>query len=179
LRLGAVRLEEKENKFLLKSNSLKPQVSSLIKGNGDKSPCSTLDITMKLDVVTPAGLKLSMDEVHEVILPSVLGEMGILPGHVPIFAALDIGRMIVKKQNFMKIYALNSGFIELSEDKIIVLTETCEEASEIDEERASRAKNRTEDALKNLNPSDGEKYNSAVSALKRAETRLAVKSSHI
>jgi hypothetical protein len=40
LGLGAVRLEEKDNKFLLKSNSLKPQVSSLIKGNGDKSPCS-------------------------------------------------------------------------------------------------------------------------------------------
>jgi hypothetical protein len=42
LGLGAVRLEEKDNKFLLKSNSLKPQVSSLIKGNGDKSPYSRL-----------------------------------------------------------------------------------------------------------------------------------------
>jgi hypothetical protein len=42
LGLGAVRLEEKDNKFLLKSNSLKPQVSSLINGNGDKSPYSRL-----------------------------------------------------------------------------------------------------------------------------------------
>lgn len=130
---------------------------------------------MKLDVVTPLGSKLSMMEIDEVVLPSVMGEMGILPGHIPLFAALDIGRMIVRKNNSSRIFAINSGFVEVAEDKIIVLTETCEESFEIDQERAENARKRSDEALKLLNPSDGEKYNTVLASLKRAETRLLVK----
>jgi len=127
-----------------------------------------------LDVVTPLGAKLSREEATSLTLPGVIGEMGILAGHTPLMAALKIGRMTVQRGKKEKVFAISGGYVEVADDRVIVLTETCEESTEIDAERAAKAKTSALEELKKLTPADGEAYSAALLRLQRAETRLDV-----
>lgn len=129
---------------------------------------------MKLDVVTPEGAKLRAVEALEVTLPGVLGEMGILPGHVAIMAALDTGPMCVCTEEGSTMYAVSGGYVEVLGDVVRVLTETCERQDEVDAERARRKLAEATQRLASLSPADGESYRVALLSVKKAETRLRV-----
>jgi F-type H+-transporting ATPase subunit epsilon len=77
---------------------------------------------LQLEIVTPQGLVLSA-EVDEVVAPSVNGEFGVLPGHLPLLAALHIGLLHYRKGNKLTDVAVGSGFAEVLHDKAIVLTD--------------------------------------------------------
>ncbi|GMV43154.1 MAG: hypothetical protein AMXMBFR64_48700 [Myxococcales bacterium] len=125
---------------------------------------------MRIQVVTPHGTVLDED-VQEVTVPGVVGELGILPGHLPIITALDIGVLSVRSGSERRTYAVNGGFLEMAQDKVIVVTETAEEASTIDVARAEAARKRAEDDLKHHATGSAE-YETVRLALKRAATRL-------
>jgi F-type H+-transporting ATPase subunit epsilon len=77
---------------------------------------------LQLDVVTPRGVALSA-RVDEVIAPSVAGEFGVLPGHVPLLAALDTGLLRYREGNEVTEVAVGGGFVEIAHDAALLLTD--------------------------------------------------------
>lgn len=108
---------------------------------------------MKLAIVTPEEQALSVD-ADEVVAPGENGELGILPGHIPLISALRPGVLTVVRGGKRTYYAVSSGFVEIEAEQVSVLTDSCEEASTIDRERAKRAFADAEEKLKTLGPDD-------------------------
>jgi F-type H+-transporting ATPase subunit epsilon len=127
---------------------------------------------LRLEMVTPYKHVLSRD-VDEVTAPGTVGEMGILPGHTPILTTLKIGELSYRQGNQNYHVAINWGFVEVEDDKVIVLVETAEPADEIDLERARAALGRAEAALKKLTPEDKD-FLVMQASLERALIRIQV-----
>ena len=127
--------------------------------------------TIRLEVVTPERLLLS-EEVDEVIAPGYEGEFGVLPEHTQYLAILNIGVLRYRKGNEVRRIALGGGFAEVSPERVVVMADTAERSEEIDVERARRARERAEAALKELSLDD-ETYAKAYAALQRAMVRMA------
>jgi F-type H+-transporting ATPase subunit epsilon len=127
--------------------------------------------TIRLELVTPERLLLSED-VDEVVLPGYEGEFGVLPGHTQYLAILNIGMLRYRRGNETRKIAVGGGFAEVTPERIVVMVDTAERAEEIDIERARRARDRAEAALKELSLDD-ETYAKAYAALQRAMVRMA------
>lgn len=125
---------------------------------------------LRLDIVTPHGLVLSED-VDEVTAAGTEGEFGVLPGHVPFITTLKVGMLILRKDNKTEYVFVNSGYAEVSPDKVVILADSAERAEDIDVERALAAKKRAEERL-----AQAEKYDfaRAMAALERASIRVQI-----
>ena len=100
-----------------------------------------------LEVVTPERRVLA-DEVDEVVLPSTEGYLGVLPGHAPLLAMLDVGEVSYRTGTERRSMAVTGGFAEVLGGSVSILAKTSELAGEIDIDRARRAKERAESELK-------------------------------
>ena len=127
---------------------------------------------MKLEIVTPYSKVVDM-EVDEVTATGKLGEFGVLPGHAPFLTSLKIGELVYKNDGAVEHMALNWGYFEIRDDKIIVLVETAERSEEIDMERARAALGRAEEALRKLTSED-KQFKVYEAALERAIIRVQV-----
>jgi len=127
---------------------------------------------MKLEIVTPYSKVVDM-EVDEVTATGKLGEFGVLPGHAPFLTSLRIGELVYKNNGVIEHMALNWGYFEIKDDKIIVLVETAERSEDIDVERARAALGRAEEKLKQLTPED-KQFKIYEAALERAIIRVQV-----
>ena len=127
---------------------------------------------MRLEIVTPYSRVLDM-EVDEVTATGKIGEFGVLPGHAPFLTSLKIGELVYKNNGISEHMALNWGYFEIRDDKIIVLVETAETAEQIDLERAKAALGRAEEALKKLTAED-KQFKIYEAALERALIRMQV-----
>jgi F-type H+-transporting ATPase subunit epsilon len=90
---------------------------------------------LHLQVVTPEQAVFS-EEVDAVVLPGSEGELGILPGHIPLLTKLDIGEMVVHQEDRQRRFFVVRGFAEILGDRVRVLAEECEGVEEIDIEQA-------------------------------------------
>ena len=129
---------------------------------------------LSLEIITPERLVLQ-EEVDMVEARGEMGEFGILPGHIKFLTTIDIGEIRYFKGDKRKHIATSGGFAEVVEDKVTVLVETAELAEEIDIERAKRAKDRAESALRDL-AADADEYRLHELALLRAITRISAAS---
>lgn len=102
--------------------------------------------TLTVSVVTPDGQVLE-DDYEMVSCKAETGELGILPGHIPLVAPLTISALRLKKDGGEDLVAISGGFIEVRPDKVTVLARSAEKAEEIDVERALAAKERAEKLL--------------------------------
>lgn len=127
--------------------------------------------TFNLEIVTPER-KFFSGQVEMVILKTPEGEMGILQGHVPMVVAVAIGPLKIKKDGEWLEAVLTEGFMEVKQDKTVILTDTAEWPNEIDVNRAKAAKERAEERLQRQ-ISQLEYYRSQA-ALARALARLKV-----
>ncbi|HVJ49223.1 F0F1 ATP synthase subunit epsilon [Desulfitobacterium sp.] len=107
--------------------------------------------TFTFHVVSPEGNVLK-EEIEFVILPGVNGELGILPNHAPLIAALDTGVIRYTIEGKKKNLAISGGFVEVSENKATVLADTAESGELIDLQRAQAAKERAEKRLAQRSP---------------------------
>jgi F-type H+-transporting ATPase subunit epsilon len=126
---------------------------------------------LTLEIATPERL-LVTEDVDEVVLPSADGSLGVLPGHAPLLAKLDIGEVSFRIGTERKYFALSSGFAEVLRDAVEILAETCEPAEDIDADRAERSKERAEARLKAAE--DETDFARASGALRRALTRIQI-----
>lgn len=87
--------------------------------------------TLRLEIVTPQGPALR-DDVDELTAPSIAGEFGVLPGHLPILAALKAGILTWKKKGDLGACAVGAGFIEVHDDRVNVLTDRYRPKGDVD-----------------------------------------------
>lgn len=129
------------------------------------------DKTFVLTVVTPQR-RVFQESVNMVIARTTEGEIGVLPGHIPLVAPLATGAMTIKTHTGERKAAISGGFIEATPDQVIVLTESAEMEEEIDIGRAEAAKHR---ALQRLEKKQTDiDFARAQAALQRAVIRLRV-----
>ena len=100
-----------------------------------------MSTTLKLEIVTPVATVYSED-VEMVTLPGVEGEMGILPGHVPLMTQMVPGQMTVRKNGQDQFLAVGGGAVEITGDHVAILTDLAVAAENIDEAKAEEARER-------------------------------------
>jgi F-type H+-transporting ATPase subunit epsilon len=103
--------------------------------------------TMKLEIVTPEGI-IYADAVEMVTLPGVVGQIGIYPHHTPLMTQLTPGELIVRKDGRDTFLAIGEGLIDITGDKVAVLTDLAVAADRVDEAKAEEARLRAEARLR-------------------------------
>jgi F-type H+-transporting ATPase subunit epsilon len=127
---------------------------------------------LQLDIVTPEKLAYS-DEVDAVTLPGIEGELGVLPHHAPLVSTLGFGELRIRKGGTEESFAIAGGFLQVLPDKVIVLAETADMASEIDLGKAQEARREAEKALES-GYNEGADLSTARAALQTALLRERV-----
>ncbi len=124
-----------------------------------------------LDIVTPTKTVYS-GEVLSFSAPGVDGGFQVLQSHAPLLAAITVGRVKLTDASGTEFhYATSGGFVEVKDNKAILLAETAERSDEIDVKRAEEAKVRADDRLRKIDDIDEER---ARAALVRALNRLKI-----
>jgi len=122
-----------------------------------------------LEVVTPERHVVST-ETESIIVPAAEGYLGVLPGHAPLITSLRVGVVRFKVGGQEKRMAISGGFMEVANNRVIILADTAELAEEIDVDRAIAAKERAEQRLRHK--AEEIDYVRARMALQRAVARL-------
>ena len=125
--------------------------------------------TFQLEIVTPEK-KVIDTAAEEVQIPGKNGYIGILPGHAPLITELSVGEITFRENSTEQRLAVAWGFAEILPNKVTILAETAERPSEIDVDRARKAKERAEQRLTSGDTSVD--VNRALDALNRAQARL-------
>ncbi len=102
--------------------------------------------TIKLEIVTPEA-KTYSEDVDMVTLTGTEGEMGILPQHMPLMTQLVTGEIIAKKGLETIFLAVGDGFVQVTGDRVAILTDMAILAENIDEAKAEEARQRAEARL--------------------------------
>ena len=102
--------------------------------------------TLKLEIVTPEA-KIYSEDVEMVTLPGVEGEMGIYPLHVPLMTQLMAGELVARKGGQDHFLAIGEGFVQVTGDRVAVMTDMAIQAENIDEAKAEEARKRAEARL--------------------------------
>ena len=102
--------------------------------------------TLKLEIVTPEA-KIFSDDVDMVTLTGSDGEMGILPQHMPLMTQLVAGEIIAQKGKDTIFLAVGDGFVQVTGDRVAILTDMAIKADDIDEAKAEEARRLAEARL--------------------------------
>ena len=127
---------------------------------------------LKLEIVTPERLAYS-DTVDAVVLPGSEGELGVLPHHAPLISTLGVGELRIRKGGQEELFAIAGGFLQVRPDKVVVMAEMADMASDIDLERALEARHEAERALE-TGYHEGADLSMARAALQQALLRIRV-----
>jgi F-type H+-transporting ATPase subunit epsilon len=128
--------------------------------------------TLKLEIITPEGIVYS-DDVEMVTLPGIVGEMGVLPQHVPVMTQMVPGEITVHKNGRDTFIATGEGLIEVEARRVSVLTDLATAADRIDEAKAEEARRRAEARLREK--LSDEEVASVNASLARSLAQLRVK----
>ena len=96
---------------------------------------------MKLEIVTPEAIVYSED-VHMVTLPALEGQIGVLPHHIPLLTQIVPGEIIVRKDGRETFLAVGEGLVQITGDRVAIVTDMAVPAENIDEAKAEEARQR-------------------------------------
>ena len=102
--------------------------------------------TLKLEIVTPEA-KVYSEDVEMVTLPGVEGELGVYPMHVPLMTQIIAGELIVRKDGRDHWFAVGEGFVEITGERVALITDMAIDQEHIDEAKAEEARQRAEARL--------------------------------
>lgn len=141
---------------------------------------------IKLKIVTPEKILLE-DEVSQISVSTAMGQITILPNHLPLVSKLVSGEIVVKKiadpehgrgdSQEEDLMAVSGGLIEVLPDQVVILADTAERAEEIDEARAEEARARAEKAMKEK-VADAESFALFTAKIEKELARLKVVRKH-
>jgi len=132
-------------------------------------------MSLHLDIVTPES-KVFSDEVENVYLPGADGEMGVLPQHAGLVTALQAGELRYLHKGQVVTLAVGSGFAEITQEKVIVLTDMALGEAEIDEEETEKAIERAKEQLQSEEHSlDAEEVAALQSVIAKSMAALTFK----
>ena len=102
--------------------------------------------TLKLEIVTPEA-KVYSEDVEMVTLPGVEGELGVYPMHVPLMTQIVAGELIVRKDGKDHSFAVGEGFVDITGERVALITDMAINETNIDEAKAEEARRRAEARL--------------------------------
>lgn len=127
---------------------------------------------LTLQIITPERIVFQEENVESITLPGADGELTILPQHAALMTALRPGPVLFRRGGEEVDLALSGGFMEVRDDKVIILADTAERSDEIDGERAEEARKRAQEAIQH-SPNDLD-FARAMAELERAQARIRV-----
>ena len=131
--------------------------------------------TLRLEIVTPEATVYSQD-VEMVTLPAVGGQMGVLPQHIRLMTQMVPGEMIVRKDGHDDFLAVGEGLVEVTNERVSIVTNMAVAVESIDEAAAEEARQRAAARLKEKLSS--EEVTSVNASLARSLAQLNVKRRH-
>lgn len=129
---------------------------------------------LTLEIVTPEA-KVYSDTIDSVVIPTVEGEIGILPGHIPLLTQVAFGELRVSKGNSTQFLAVSGGFAQVDDHNVRVLAEFAITEEKIDENAVEAAMKRAEQELKASKDMDPQQYEHLQSLVRYSGVQLAVK----
>ena len=126
---------------------------------------------IKLEIITPDKTKLS-ELVSSIVAFAYEGFLGVLPGHAPLLCQLKSGKLKIKREEREDYLFVSGGLMRVEKDEVVILTEACERAEEIDVKRAEKALIRAQERLSKKEADIN--LSRAEAALYRALSRLKV-----
>ncbi len=100
-----------------------------------------------LEIITPTKVLLK-EEVDEITLPTVTGEISILPNHVDLLTKVKPGEMVIKRNNKVELFAIMGGFLEVTNNHVNILADHAVRAEDIEIAKVEEARQRAEKAMK-------------------------------
>lgn len=129
---------------------------------------------LTLEIVTPEA-RVYTDTIDSVVIPTVEGEVGILPGHIPLLTQVENGELRVTKGSETKVLAVSGGFAEVEGDHVHVLAEQAITEERIDEKAVEAAMKRAQDELEASKHLDPAQYEHLQNLVRYSGTQLALK----
>ncbi len=124
-------------------------------------------------IATPERI-VYQDEVDQVTLPTKMGEITVLPNHLPLVSSLNPGEILIKKGEAEVPLAVSGGFMELNNNQMVILADTAERVEEIDAERAEAGRARVKDLLEQKRGEEAVDYTALAAKLEKELARLKV-----
>ncbi len=131
-------------------------------------------MALTLEIVTPEA-KVYSDTIDSVVIPTVEGEIGILPGHIPLLTQVAFGELRVAKGAETQFLAVSGGFAQIEGDSVRVLAENAITEEKIDENAVEAAMKRAEQELATAKTMDPQELEHLQSLVRYAGVQLAVK----
>lgn len=132
---------------------------------------------IKFKIVTPEKTVFE-SEIDQATLPVTDGEVTILPNHRSYIASLKAGEIMLKTEGKETLMATSGGFVEFSNNTLVVLADTAEAAGEIDIKRAEEARERAEQLKKEKVTMDDVEYARVAAAIEKESARIKVARKH-
>ncbi len=132
---------------------------------------------LQLEIVTPEK-KIFSDTVSDVYLPGAGGEMGVLELHAALVTALHPGELRYEKDGEVHALAIGSGFAEVTQEKVSVLTDSAYGEDDIDEAAEEAAMKRAEEQLEKVSAEDAEEAAYLQATIATNAARLQLKRKH-
>src|SRR5882757_8217469 len=129
---------------------------------------------LTLEIVTPEA-RVYFDTIDTVVIPTTGGEIGILPGHIPLLTQVEHGELRVTKGNETKWLAVSGGFAEIEGDRVHILAEHAITEEKIDEHAVEVAMKRAETELREAKHIDPQQYEHLQGLIRYSGVQLAVK----
>src|SRR3954471_14999642 len=129
---------------------------------------------LTLEIVTPDA-RVYSDTIDTVVIPTAEGEVGILPGHIPLLAQVEHGELRVTKGSETTLLAVSGGFVEVEGDRVHVLAEHAISEEKIDEKAVEEALKRAEKELDEAKHLDPQQYERLQGLVRYSGVQLAVK----
>lgn len=131
--------------------------------------------TLHLEIVTPAAVVYS-GQVHLVALPAAGGQIGVFPDHVPLLTRMVPGELMVRRDGADEFLAVGEGLVEVTGDRVVIVTDMAMATKDIDEAAVEEARQR---AAARLQDKLADEEVAAVNAsLARSMAQLRVKKRH-
>ena len=127
-----------------------------------------------LEIVTPEA-RVYSDTIDSVVIPTVEGEVGILPGHIALLTQVADGELRVMKGNETHYLAVGGGFAEVGDDRVRVLAEHAITAEKIDEDAVEAALKRAEQHLAAAEREDPAEFEHLQGLIRFSGVQLAIK----
>lgn len=133
---------------------------------------------IKLQLVTQEKTVFS-EEVDSLTCPTQMGEITVLPGHIPLIAALQPGEFVASINGSKQYIAVEGGFVEVRPgNEVVILADMAEHAADIDVAAAEEAKSKAEQSMKEAKDLSGEEYARLAASLQRSLIRIKVGKRH-
>jgi F-type H+-transporting ATPase subunit epsilon len=129
---------------------------------------------LTLEIVTPEA-RVYADTIDTVVIPTTQGEVGILPGHIPLLTPVANGELAVTKDGKTTWLAVSGGFAEVEGDRVHILAEHAITEEKIDEKAVEEAMRRAEKELEEAQHLDPQQYEHLQSLVRYSGVQLAVK----